>query len=185
MKKWIWICLIALVLMPAACFAYEPVEFTIPMEFGRFTVNVPEGWTVIPVAHDPTRTDIGDRNFKKKDHGVMIVFDFSGDEQVYTTFEEGMGMLESFVKEQKLKEYELRTIANCPAICFTDTVTFWTVRKTYIHDVIIMGQHGALNIQFTTRGKDKALQAAEFEKILATVITTDALPALTLEKIPE
>ena len=177
MKKTGLLCLIFLLLLPAFALAYEAVDFALPQTAGGFSLQTPKGWTVEADAKDAARTIFFDTDIKEKERGIIQTAwkDFS--EPLFQTVDEANALLLARVKKEKIKDYQLVTVAGYPAVRWTNTLTLAAVKKTYVHGVYLLGQIGELDLLFSTRSGDKEMQAAEFEKLLTTVAAAEALTA--------
>ena len=161
----------------AFALAYEAVDFELPQTAGDFSLQIPEGWTVQPNEKDTGRVDYFDEDIKGKEHGIIQTVWKDSSESLFQTVDEANALLLARVKKEKIKDYQLAVVAGYPAVCWTNTLTLAAVKKTYVHGVYLLGQTGELDLLFSTRSGDKEVQAAEFEKLLATVTAAEALTA--------
>ena len=184
MKKCLSLLLALMLLLPAFAAAYEPVSFTQVQALGNFSLQIPEGWTVQPNAKNADLTDFFDTNIKKKDFGIIETVLTLSDEPLFQTIDGANTLLLARVEKEKIKDYQLVTVAGCPAIRWTNTQTLATVKKTYVHGLYILEQNSSLDVLFSTRAKDQDLQAAEFEKLLAT-LTAGNPPVVPLSTLPQ
>ena len=184
MKKCLSFLLALMLLLPAFAVAYEPVAFTQAQELGNFSLQIPEGWTVQPNAKNADITDFFDTNIKKKDFGIIETVLTPSGEPLFQTIDGANTLLLARVEKEKIKDYQLVTVAGCPAIRWTNTQTLATVKKTYVHGLYILAQNSGLDVLFSTRAKDQDLQAAEFEKLLATITAVNP-PVVPLSPLPQ
>ena len=175
MKRIFCFCLAVLWLVPVFAFAYESVDFVERQSFGGFSFQTPENWIIQPDAKNPACTRFFDEDSKAKEHGMIETLWKEAAEPLFETVDEANKLLEARLKKEKIKDFQLTTVAGYPAACWTNTQTLATVKKTFVHGIYLMAPEGSLDILFSTRSGDKELQAAEFEKLLGTVAAVEKL----------
>ena len=173
MKKGFLVLLVILLALPSASLAYAPQEFTQTQIIGQYTISTPLGWDSTVGTKAPIRYDFYDQSPKKAEQGVISIFLHEYDERSYDSLEEANEALIGLMKRNKTEDYELRTVAECPAVIYTAKGSMASVNNTFYHGIFVFGQHSALDVMFSIRGEDAEMQAADFEKLIATITSKD------------